>query len=380
MQEFSISGQLWTEEGFRAGRLTISDGKIQGCEYGEGLKADYSFPDSYVCPGLIDMQINGGLGFDFTQQPNSVGEVAKALPRWGVTAFLPTYITAPIETYFEALGWLKANAATTKGAIPLGAHIEGPFLNPRYKGAHEETFLRHPSLEETHRLWECAGDCLKLMTLAPELVGALEVANWLHEKGIIVSAGHTAATYEEGLVAFESGIRLVTHLFNAMPSLHHRKPGIVGVSLAAKDTFCGIIVDGIHLHPGIVRLVYRLKGAANILLVTDAMAGMGMPPGKYVLGGQEVIVTDKTARLANFAGTLAGSILTLNQAIANMIVYTDCSVAEAVGMASLNPARLLGIDKRKGRLEAGYDADIAVFKPDNFETLMTLVNGEILYN
>jgi N-acetylglucosamine-6-phosphate deacetylase len=218
------------------------------------------------------------------------------------------------------------------------------------------------------------------MTLAPELVGALEVAGWLHEKGIIVSAGHTAATYEEGQVAFEAGINMVTHLFNAMPSLHHRKPGIAGASLLSKDTFCGIIVDGIHLHPGVVNLAYRLKGAANIILVTDAMAGMGMPPGKYVLGGQEVIVTDNTARLADFAGTLAGSILTLNQAVANMICYSGCSVAEAVGMASLNPARLLGIDKYKGRLATGYDADIAVFKPDSFEILMTLVNGEILHN
>ncbi|MEI7554664.1 N-acetylglucosamine-6-phosphate deacetylase [Candidatus Chlorohelix sp.] len=379
MQEFSISGQLWTEKGFCDGRLTISGNKIQGCEYGEGLSADYSFPNSYVCPGLIDLQINGGLGYDFTRQPNSVGEVAKALPRWGVTAFLPTYITAPLETYLEALNWLKANAATTRGAIPLGAHIEGPFLNPRYKGAHEESFLRQPSLEEVRRLWACGGDNLKLMTLAPELVGALEVSGWLNEKGIIVSAGHTAATYEEGQAAFKAGIRMVTHLFNAMPSLHHRKPGIAGATLLSKDTFCGIIVDGIHLHHGIVNLAYRLKGAANIILVTDAMAGMGMPPGKYVLGGQEVIVTDKTARLADFAGTLAGSILTLNQAVANMISYSGCSVAEAVGMASLNPARLLGIDKRKGRLEANYDADIAVFQPDSFEAQMTLVGGNILY-
>ncbi len=375
--EMILSGKLWGEDGFKPGRLSVRDGRIAAVEYGEfkAVEGERVFGEAYLTPGLIDLQLNGGLGYDFTQQPETVDIVAAALPRWGVTGFLPTFITAPFETYIKALEFLGSRTSRV-GAIALGAHIEGPYLNPAYRGAHDPAFVREPSLPEITRLLEY--DTFKLMTLAPEEPGALEIVRALVKGSRLVAAGHSGATYEQGLAAFEAGILCATHLFNAMPRLHHREPGLVGASLAHPEATANLIVDGIHLHPAIVRLIYRLKGWQRVVLVTDAMAGLGMAPGRYELAGQAVIVDDSSARLAEAPDTLAGSILTLNAAIRNMINFSGCAPHEAVAMASLNPARLLGLDRTKGQLTPGYAADIAVFSPE-WEPLLTLVGGQVSF-
>ncbi len=380
MAVFSISGLIWQPDGFRPGCLYIEAGKIVAVRWGENLPADMQYPDCYICPGLVDLQINGALGHDFTRDPESVAPLSEALPRWGVTAFLPTYITAPLELYHSALQWLRQNAATTPGARVLGAHLEGPYLNPGYKGAHDEQYIRLPSLDEMQQIREVGGDWLKFVTLAPEREGATQVARFLADSGVLVAAGHSGATYEEGLVAFEQGgVRCITHLFNANPPLHHRKPGLIGATLNSPEITANIIADGVHLHPAMVKLVFLLKGADKTVLVTDAMAGMGMPPGRYDLAGQDVIVDETSARLNDANGTLAGSILTLNTAVKNMAEFSGCTLAQAVQMASLNPARLLGLDDRMGKLDPGYFADIAVLT-QNFEPRLTLVNGEVRYS
>jgi N-acetylglucosamine-6-phosphate deacetylase len=374
--ELVLSGNIWSPSGFKPGRLTLREDRIAGVDFGETEGAvAYDFGPAYITPGLIDMQLNGGLGLDFTVQPDTVDVVAEALPRWGVTAFLPTFITAPIEAYHQALSYLRDRQPGKPGAQVIGAHLEGPYLNPSYKGAHDPNFIREPSFGELHHL--LAYNTLKFLTLAPEEPGSLELIRLAAENNVLVAAGHSGATYEQGQAAFETGAKCATHLFNAMPPLHHRKPGLVGAVLDNPEVTANLIVDGIHLHPAIVRLIYRIKGWERVVLVTDAMAGLGMSPGRYDLAGQVVIVDEKSARLAD-SDTLAGSILTLNDALKNMVEFTGCPPHEAVNMATLNPARLLGIEDRKGRLEKGFDADIAVFGQD-FEPLLTIIGGNMVF-
>ena len=375
--ELILSGNIWGEDGFRPGRLVVREGRIAAVEYGKfpALPGEQAFGEGFITPGLIDLQLNGGLGLDFTVQPEAVEPVAEALPRWGVTGFLPTFITAPAEVYSEALGYLR-DRVPGKGAVALGAHVEGPYLNPAYRGAHNPAFIREPSLPEVNRLLDYGS--LKFMTLAPEEPGGPEIARRLAQRGALVAAGHSGATYEQGMAAFEAGVKCATHLFNAMPRLHHREPGLVGAALDHPGVTANLIVDGIHLHPAIVRLIYRAKGWERVVLVTDAMAGMGMPPGRYDLAGQTVIVDENSARLADAPDTLAGSILTLNAAVRNMIEFCGCPPHEAVAMASLNPARLLGLDGSKGRLAEGYAADIAVFGTD-WETKLTVIGGKVYF-
>ena len=375
--ELVLSGNIWSESGFKSGRLIIREGQIVQVDFSpaSSLEADFDFGEAYITPGLIDLQLNGGLGFDFTQQPETVDIVAETLPKWGVTSFLPTFITAPIETYHTALQYLRDRQPAKSAAHALGAHLEGPYLNLDFRGAHDRNFIREPSLGELNRL--LAYDTLKFITLAPEEPGSLELIRLAAAHGILIAAGHSGATYEQGLAAFEAGATCATHLFNAMPPLHHRKPGLVGAVLENPNVTANLIVDGIHLHPAVVRLIYRLKGWQRVCLVTDAMAGLGMAPGRYELAGQAVIVDEKSARLAD-RDTLAGSILTLNDALRNMVEFSGCPPHEAVNMATLNPARLLGIADQKGCLQAGFDADIAVFSPD-FEPLLTIVGGAVVF-
>ncbi len=374
--ELVLSGNIWSPSGFKPGRLALREGRIAGVDFGEtAAPVDFDFGPALITPGLIDLQLNGGLGLDFTVQPESVEVVAEALPRWGVTAFLPTFITAPLETYHQALSYLRRRQPTRPGAHVIGGHLEGPYLNPAFKGAHDPNFIREPSFGELHQL--LAYGTLKFFTLAPEEPGSLELIRLAIENDVVVATGHSGATYEQGLAAFQTGAACATHLFNAMPPLHHRQPGLVGAVLDSPEVTANLIVDGIHLHPAIVRLIYRLKGWQRVVLVTDAMAGLGMAPGRYDLAGQAVIVDENSARLAD-SGTLAGSILTLNDALKNMVEFTGCPPHEAVNMATLNPARLLGLEDRKGRLEKDFDADIAVFGPD-FEPLLTIIGGNVVF-
>ena len=384
-----LSGQVWTPTGFVPGQVWIRDGKITAVDVNTGragVTAERAFDGAYITPGLIDLQINGAVGYDFTRQPDSVANVAEALPRWGVTGFLPTFITAPLDVYQEAFRVVKESSGPGS-ALVLGLHFEGPYLNPAYRGAHDPDLIREPSLAEVRQLLQAQSDSptsLRMVTLAPEQPGALDVIRELVGRGVLVAVGHSGATYEETGRAFEAGAGCVTHLFNAIPALHHRRPGPVGAALEADQIVVNLIVDGVHLHPAVVGLIYRLKGWQGITLVTDAIGGMGMPAGQYDLAGQSVIVDETSARLADAPDTLAGSILTLNRALRNMVEFTGCPPHEAVAMATLGPARLLGLDRQnpsgpaKGRLAPGYDADIAVFSPD-FEPLLTLVGGQVAF-
>ncbi len=333
-----------------------------------------------VAPGFIDVQLNGALGADFTLDPATIWQVAARLPRWGVTSFLPTIITSPLAQAAKAQETLAAGApAGWRGSVPLGLHCEGPFLNPKKKGAHNPAHLRAPALADV-AVWSRENH-VWLTTLAPELPGALDVVAALRQRGVVVSAGHSMATLAEARTAFAAGTRYGTHIFNAMPPLEHREPGLPGALLADTSQIVGLIPDGIHVHPAVVKLVWAAKGAHGITVVSDAMAALGMAPGAYRLSDQEVIVTEhsdgmREARLAS--GTLAGSVLSMDEALRRLLMYTGCSLNDALATMTTTPADLLAIGHERGRLRAGAFADL-VFLTPMLEVVRTMVEGVSCY-
>lgn len=329
--------------------------------------------DLLLSPGWIDLQINGGFGFDFTAQPESIWQVGARLPEHGVTAFLPTIITSPPTALQAAMQALRAGPpAGYRGALPLGLHVEGPFLNPEKRGAHNPAHLRLPSLELAKDWLPQNG--VRLVTLAPELPGALEVIRFLAQQGVAVSAGHSQASWEQAQAAIEAGVTCGTHLFNAMPPLDHRSPGLAAALLTDRRVCFGIILDGIHVHPGAAALAWRAAGK-RLFLVTDAMAALGMDPGEYVLGDLAVVVDETTARLRD--GRLAGSILGMDQAVRNLAEYCGCAPEQACAAASTAPASVIG-ESWRGHIAPGARADLTILTPD-LQVVATFVGGEIVF-
>jgi N-acetylglucosamine-6-phosphate deacetylase len=361
------------------GKITYS-GPNNGCPSLKGYAVlDGSGKPWTLAPGFIDLQFNGGYGEDFTANPHSITSVAARLPETGVVALLPTFITSPLEDYTEKLEATLHAQKPAQGIPPsslvLGAHIEGPFLNPDSRGAHKASLFRDPTPQALEYL--DPRQAIRLLTLAAERPGGLDAVRALADDGIVVSIGHSQATYEEARAAFKAGVSYATHLFNAMPSLHHRKPGLIGALLAQSSIPCGLVVDGIHVHPAMVKLAYQCLGVSRITLVTDAMAAMGMPPGTYSIGDQAVIVDEASARLEN--GALAGSILSMDQAVRNMMKFSGCSLAEAVQMASTTPAEVLGLQDRLGHVLSGYPANLILLDADG-QVQATWIDGDLAYH
>lgn len=326
-----------------------------------------------LAPGLIDLQLNGAFGHDFTQNPATIWPVAAGLPQWGVTSFLPTIITAPLTVSAQAQQVLAQRPSTFCGAEPLGLHLEGPFLNPQKKGAHNPQHIQLPTPEAIANWSPQSG--VRLVTLAPEMTGALPVIAALAERGVIVSAGHSMASFAQAQAGFAAGVRYGTHLYNAMPPLHHREPGLIGALLDDPHVTVGIIPDGVHVHPALIKQAWRLLGP-RLNIVTDAMAALGMSPGAYELGDYTVTVNETTAQLPD--GTLAGSIVRPDTAVRNFITYTGCTLPQAITAFSSTPARLLGLP-HKGHIAPGCDADLVLFDA-TLHVHTTIIQGELVYS
>lgn len=358
----------------------ISDGKIQAigkADEFQNRQADQVIDATglLLAPGFIELQFNGAFGKDFTQEPDSIWEVAQKLPRYGITTFLPTVITSPLETITRAIEVIQHGCPPDfHGALPLGLHLEGPFLNPGRKGAHNPAYIRLPDSEAVKN-WSPQNG-VRVVTLAPEQPGALDLIRQLCQQGVVVSAGHSLASYEQALAAFEAGVTYGTHLFNAMPPLEHRTPNLIGALLTTPNIPVGLIVDGIHVHPAAVKLAWIAKGNQGITLVTDAMAALGMNPGVYELGDFEVRVDENSARLAD--GTLAGSILEPAQSLRNLMQYTGCSLSEAIPAITSTPARVLGLTDR-GKIKPGFIADLVLLTPQGF-VQQTIIQGKVAYH
>ncbi len=326
-----------------------------------------------LVPGFIDLQLNGAFGHDFTTHPATIWNAAAGLPRWGVTSFLPTIITSPRSQIEKAQAVMQnGRPPHFQGAEPLGLHLEGPFLNPQKKGAHNPAYIREPDLAWITN-WS-PETAVSLVTLAPEQPNALAAVETLASQGIVVSAGHSLATYDQARAGFAHGVRYGTHLYNAMPPLGQREPGLIGALLDSDSIVAGIIPDGIHMHPAMVRLAWTRKGT-QLNIVTDAMAALGMPPGSYPLNDFTVTVTEHDARLHD--GTLAGSILDMETAVANFIHFTNCTLNEAITTVTTTPANLLNLPDR-GRIAPHAIADAVLLTPD-LKVDLTICAGHITY-
>lgn len=338
----------------------------------------WEFPaDSYLVPGFIDLHIHGAFGADVMDgTENALQTISMGLVKEGVTGFLATTMTSSLTHIQEVLHNATLCLGTLTHAELLGVHLEGPFIAQDKAGAQAAKYCLPPDIELIKRWQTEFADIIKIVTLAPEMPNSEAFIKVLREMGMVVSIGHTNATYEQTCAAIAAGSQHATHLYNAMRGIHQREPGATGALLLDRAIQSEIIVDGIHLHPAIVKLIYQMKGAKNLLLVTDAIRAKCMGDGHYELGGQDVEVANGKAMLAN--GTLAGSTLTMSQAIKNIMHFTGCSLSEAILMASTNPARALNLSPYKGTIAKGKDADLVVLNT-NLDVEMTLCGGRIVY-
>lgn len=334
------------------------------------------FGDSVLAPGLIDIHIHGGVGYDVMQNDES-GRAAfeRFLVQHGVTSYYPTTVTASLNETLRALEYLaRAVEQAEKGAAPqrarpLGVHLEGPFLSHLRRGVHPPERLVTPDIKTFDRFWQAAQGRIRVMTIAPELPGALEVIAEANRRGVCVSIGHSDATLEQAKAGITAGARHATHTFNAMRPLGHRDPGIAGEVLSSATISADIIADGIHVHPAMVQVFLKAKSSDRAVLITDATAATGMPEGQYMLGSLEVEVRNG---MCLHDGKLAGSVLTLDRAVRNAMQFAGFDLQQAVRIASLNPARAVQADR--GTLQAGDPADLVVLSPSG-EVKATILNG-----
>jgi N-acetylglucosamine-6-phosphate deacetylase len=326
--------------------------------------ADVDCRNRVVAAGFIDLQCNGANGVDITNEPARILDVAAALPRFGVTSFLPTVVTTPDTTRAAAIATMTALSGQSdhrvdgqRTATPLGLHFEGPMLSPLHLGAHVPRFATTPeSLVDEIGTWTSSG-VVALVTLAPELPGSTDVIERLAAAGVIVSAGHTAMSPSDLAAARAAGLTYVTHLFNAMAPFGHRSPGPIGAVLADPSVTAGVICDGIHVDPTAVALAWRSLGPARMSLVSDASPALGAPYGRFRIGGFDVFHDETGVRTVD--GVLAGSALAMDQAVRNLVAFTRCSLADALATVTTTPADLLGLADR-GRVRPGARADLTI--------------------
>ena len=379
-EAFVIKGAVVTPKGLiPRGQVSVEGEKIKyvGPEEQDFSGRILDFEGYLVVPGLIDLHVHGGCGHDVMgRSEGNLDGLSMFLAAGGVTSFLATTYSAPQEELLESAR--RVNEAATKGvegAEVLGLHVEGPYINPKMAGAQDDAHIRPPSSDELEEIRKAAGGALRIVTLAPEVDGALEAVEWLRSKGIIPSAGHTDATFEEMVAGVDAGISHVAHLFNRMRPLHHREPGAVGAALLDERVSVELIADGVHLHPSALRLAAKSKGSGRTALVSDAIAPTGLPDGEYRFGGRRVRLEGGRCILGS--GVLAGSNIRLCDAVKNM-VDAGFHITESVEMASTTPAGIIGVSDHKGRLAEGLDADLTVMSRD-FSVLLTMVGGKVVY-
>jgi len=352
-----------------------------------GRKSDTKIPrgidsidiGNWTCvPGFIDLHIHGAYGYDFAEADDEAyEEIFSYLGRHGTTGILATIDARPYKEFINNLRRVvKYSEREESNRILRGIHLEGPFLNREMCGAMNPDFLWEPSLDKWLAIRDAGRGFIKLMTIAPELKRALEIIREAAKDNIVLSIGHSTASFDEIETAIDNGIAHVTHIFNAMHPMHHRKPDVLVGSLLMHELKVQLIADGFHVHPAVMKLLYKLKGSSGIILISDAISAAGRQDGEYSFEGRKVNVRDGKAFLDD--GTLAGSTLTLDRAVKTMVEKTKIPLTDAVRMAALNPARVLREDHKKGILAVGKNADIVVLNK-KFEVQMTIMKGKIIY-
>jgi N-acetylglucosamine-6-phosphate deacetylase len=338
----------------------------------------FDYGEMYIAPGLVDIHLHGALGKDVMDAREvSIQTIAGHQANHGVTGFLGATISAPMDTILDAVGVIKNAAKQSLPSEILGVHVEGPFLSMPEKGAHPASFIKGMTEKDFEILTQTLSGCRAIVSLAPEAGNNMQWIGKLKERGFVVAIGHSDATYDQAMQSFAHGVTHATHLYNAMRVFDHREPGVVGAVLDADDVMAELIVDGIHVHPAALRLAVARKGPENICLITDSMMATGVGDGIYRWGEQEIEVRGSKAVIRG-SDVLAGSVLTLNKAVKNMIDWTGVTINQAINMASLNPARVLGFDDEIGSLQVNKLANIVVLDRE-FQVVETLLRGETVY-
>jgi N-acetylglucosamine-6-phosphate deacetylase len=344
---------------------------------GVGHRADVLDADGLVAlPGFIDLHAHGAVGVDVMDaDPEGLRRMARFYASHGVTAWLATTMTAARGDIEQALEAIRAVAGPVdQGATVLGAHLEGPYLSPARGGAQDESWIRVADRAEAASLLDSG--VVRMLAVAPEVEGNRWLVGEAAERGLTVSAGHTDATYDQALRAVEDGVRHVTHVFNAMPALGHREPGMLGAALTVPELRCELVADNVHVHPAAMRLLAQAKGAGGVVLISDAVRATGLPDGAYTVGDRPAIHMDGAIRLAD--GTLAGSVLTLDRALHNLRAATGRPLADLWPAVSRNAAQAIGVDDAKGSLEPGKDADLVLLDPA-LKVVVTVAEGSIVH-
>ena len=373
-----INGRILLKDGVAEGKALVFGDTIIGLADDIPQKTEViDARGGYVSPGLMDVHCHGFMGWDASNGSlDELRGMSRQAVKWGTTSWLPTTMTLDwpvLERCFAAIRAAQVESLSDgwRGAQVLGCHAEGPFINSKRKGAQAESSIQRPEAEKL-RPW---ADVIRLMTVAPEVEGALPFIRAAKEMGVVTSMGHTDATSAEALAGFNAGITHATHTFNAMTPLNHREPGAVGAALADDRVYCELICDTFHVHPMLFGLVARQKGE-RLVMITDSIQVAHLPDGPHDQSGVTVIVDGIRCRMED--GTIAGSALTMDRAVRNFLAHTDLPIWQVVNMASLYPARSIGADRRKGSLEVGKDADILI-TDESFRVRSTFVRGECVY-
>lgn len=382
-QMIIINGDVLIENNFEKTDILIEDGlikRIETVDLGK-LEEGHMVVDAkgkMVIPGFIDIHTHGANNIDVNHA--SVAELLALSDFYasrGVTSYLPTLLTDEHETMCAIVETInKAKKEQTTGSQILGVHMEGPFLNTTYKGAMPEHLIQQSSIDNLKEYEKASGDSIKYMTVSVENEGVEDLIKYATSKGIVISLGHTGGDYNSCMICITAGANSATHLFNAMQAIHQHEPSIIGVALES-NIYTEIICDGFHLHPGIVRLVLKAKGMDRVIGVTDSIMAAGLKDGKYKLGVNDVVVKNGDASLAS-GGSRAGSTLTMDKAINNIMKFTGKSLQECAQLVSTNPATLLGINDKKGDIAVGKDADI-VLLDEKYTVCRTIVRGQTMY-
>ncbi len=372
---------LTPDEEIGHGAVVIEDGRI--LEVGARIDpppgaAVTELPNLTLAPGFIDIHVHGGGGFSLaTRDPDELRSYARWAVAAGVTSFLASVVAdSPEDGEASLRAIAEAAGPITGGANLIGAHLEGPFVNPSRRGALPQSWLRSPDLPLLRRFTDAAAGHLRVLTMAPELPGARELLMEAVTAGCVVAVGHTDASYDQAREAFDAGARHLTHAFNAMRPLHHREPGPLGAALESDGVTVELIADGVHVHPAAARLLLHAKGAQNVALITDGVAPAGLPQDTFRTGGKEARLSRGRVTLPD--GTIAGGGATMDTIVRKVVGWGLAPLADTIRMASTVPARVLGLEGHKGHLAAGYDADLVALDED-LGVVMTWVGGKAVH-